>query len=346
MARESSHSGGGGGRGTEARDSDAWVSGQSRGRRGADSIDDDDVSEVDEPSAADDVRVLVLELQSSIAFGVASALLVPSSPLVRALAGCLLLLHVVPEMCVDCSRSLPPRTAAHGRYLATDHPGDDGASVNDSGGCGCGCQHPQQRRRWNQVQSLVFATASLAQALAYGFLLQVKRQEWALDAYLVLVLAAAALWMASGLLVVASFASAATTRRTTSRRAVGRTRWCGRMGEFGGFVLAGNVLYLLGCVCWLPAAVNQYRSYNEAFLGAFLQQLAAGLWAAAALMFLASDGGRLCCQGRDRTKRQRFGPSATLDAGGRRNGERAAGGGGEDQVQETSSSSGDGDDGA
>jgi hypothetical protein len=340
MARESSHSGGGGGRGTETQERDAWVSGQSRGRRGAtDSIDDDDVPEVDEPSTAADVRVLVLELQSSIAFGVASALLVPSSPLVRALAGCLLLLHVVPEMCVDCSRSLPPRTAAHGRYLATDPRDDDGASGTAGGGGGC-CQRPRQRRRWNQVQSLVFATASLAQALAYGFLLQVKRQEWALDAYLVLVLAAAALWVASGLLVVASFASAATTRRTTSRRAVGRTRWCGRIGEYGGLVPAGNVLYLLGCVCWLPAAVNQYRSYNDAFLGAFLQQLAAGLWAAAALLFLASDGGRLCCQGRDRTKRQRFGPSATLDAGGRRNGERA-GGAREDQVQETSSSSGD-----
>lgn len=319
MTRESSNSGGAG-RGSGTRDNDAWLSSQNRARRGADSDEaDDDV--VDEASTAVDVRVAVLELQASIAFFLASALLVPSSSFVRAVASCLLLLHVVPEMCVDFSESLPPRTVAHGKYLATHTDGESG-----TGGC---CQRP---RRWNQAQSLIFAAASLAQALAYGFLLQINREGWALDAYLVLILAAAALWMASGLLVVASCAATP----TASRRTAGSRRGC------GGLVLAGNVLYLLGCVCWLLAAVNQYRNYNEAFLGGFLQQLAAGLWAAAALLFGASDGARLCGNGRGRTKRQRLGPSgATLDDGARQHRERAGGGAREDPVQETSSSSGD-----
>jgi hypothetical protein len=318
MTRQGSN---GGGRGTEAR------------------RDNDEEAKVqEEESTTSDVRVTVLELQSSIVFGFASVLLVPYSSFVRALASCLLILHVVPEMCIDFSESLPPRAAAHGRYLATaDRTGESGAA---------GCPQPRRRRRrWNQAQSLVFAAASLAQGLAYGFLLQINRQEWALDAYLDLVLAAAALWMASGLLVVASWVAAATTR-TAPRRPEENGRFCccccrTTLG-CGGLVLAGNVLYLLGCVCWLPAAINQRRNYNEAFLGGYLQRLAAGLWATAALLFLASDGGRLCCQRRDRTKRRRFGPSAAaLNDRGRWRGEQQAGGAREDPVQETSSSSED-----
>lgn len=314
MTRQSSN---GGGRGTEV---------------GRDNDEEEIVQE--DASPAHDVRVTVLELQSSIVFGFASVLLVPHSSFVRALASCLLILHVVPEMCVDFSESLPPRAAAHGRYLATaDRAGESGTA---------GCLQPRRhrRRRWNQAQSLVFAAASLAQGLAYGFLLQINRQDWALGAYLDLVLAAAALWMASGLLVVASGAAAATTRTASEEN--GRCCGCRTTEGCGGLVLAGNVLYLLGCVCWLPAAINQRRNYNEAFLGGYLQRLAAGLWASAALLFLASDGGRLCCQRRDRTKRRRFGPSAaTLNDRGRRRGEQQAGGAREDPVQETSSSSED-----
>jgi hypothetical protein len=239
----------------------------------------------------------VLELQSSIAFGLASLLLAVDSALVRVAGSCLLVVHVLPELHADggcgccwtrCSSPLR-RAHAHGRYLAsaTEAAEDEGPAACRAG------------RSWNLAQSAAVLVGGLLQAVAYGFRVvessdyyeptrdgngEPSSSSWLLDVYLDLNAAASSLFFVSGLLVLLS----------------GRLGCCHR-GNSGDPVKldgwidgAANVLYAVGGVCLFAGAINQIQNYDESSLGQYLQTAAAVLWIAAAILYVSSDGWRLC----------------------------------------------------
>ena len=242
----------------------------------------------------DDELVLKTQLcglMASTAFLLGSLLLLQTVPLLKALAGFLIALQLIPEIYIDSFQSQHPRRVSHGRYSAA-------------------AEEPQRSSGnwpvlWNKTQNAVFLMACVLQIVAFGVAVQLNRQPGLFRAYQIFNLAAAATWILSGLVVLLNR----------------RLYWpssssCGKRGfnaKADVVDVVGNTLYVLGCLVWLIAGIAIFRSNDDLSneVGSPLQRGAAGLWSVSALLHVSTDVGRLLCRTSNNRKLPRNNPASS-----------------------------------